>query len=342
MKLMPNGQYGIATPLGDIVNIDIDDEAKPILALGGRLLLYTSDSNNGLGGTDMFSASLSSPHEWSGISEPVNLGIPLNTPDDDEGVTYFSEYTGLAYLHRTNPCNGDKDLFAFQLGPGVFPPNAMRLAGLVIDENGDPIGGGFMEFTPDYQLKVHAETITAEGTYNYTVADSTAVVRLFPEIPGYYSERDTTHFLANITKGQILRDTFQLTSFDYIRRNFRLVNSTFVNGTAQFDQPAKAYPELNRLAKIAVRMGAEIQLNGHTDAVGTEAENLRLSIDRAKSVEQFLVSRCGFDPDKIHLAGYGATQPRCKENTETCRNLNRRIEVIFKMPVLPGQPRINN
>lgn len=339
MKLMPDGQYGVAKPLGDKINKKVDDEAQPIMALGGRLLLYTSDSNDGLGGTDVFGASLPRPNEWANIGEPINLGIPLNTPDDEDGITYFSEYTGLAYLHRTDPCSGDKDIYAYQLASGVFPPNAMRLAGLVIDENGDPVGGGFMEFTPDYQLNVHSEQITPEGTYNYTVADSTEVVRLFPEVPGYYSERDTTHFLANITKGQILRDTFRLTSFDYIRRNFRLVNSTFINGTAQFDQPQKAYPELNRLAKIAVRMGAEIQLNGHTDNRGTTAENLKLSIARAESVKAFLVSRCGFDPDKIHLKGFGATQPRCEENTADCQNLNRRIEVEFKMPDLPGGAR---
>ena len=336
-RLGSDGKYGNAIPLSEVVNLPRSSEGNPGMALGGRLLFFTSDRLDGLGGKDMYSVKLTKPRDWETMAEPLNLGLQLNTVYEDHGLTYFSEYTGMAYFHRTRECSDDMDIWRLKLGAEVFPENAMRLAGLVVDENGKAIGGGFMEFTPDYQLDVHSQPISSKGTYTYTVPDSTEVVRLFPEIPGYYSERDTTHFLANVAKGEIIRDTFVLTSFDYIRRNYRLVHSTFFNGTAQFDNPNKAYPELTRLARIATRMGAELHLEGHTDGSGLESGNQELSLQRARSVKQFLVEKCGFGPDKIFVYGYGESRPICSNDTEEGRRCNRRVEVVFKMPVLEGK-----
>lgn len=334
-KLLPNGLYGGAVLLDEHINLPDASEGNPFMALGGRLFLFTSDRPGGLGSKDMYSVNLSIPWDWSTAGNPVNLGLPVNTIYADNGLTYFSEYTGDAYFHRSDRCAGSMDIYRVSPGAEVFPDNAMRLAGLVMDEHGTPIGGGFMEFTPNYQLSVHAQSISPNGTYSYTVADSTEVVRLFPEIPGYYSERDTTHFLAKVAKGEIIRDTFRLTSFDYIRRNYKLVHSTFYNGIAQFDNPDKAYPELTRLAKIATRMGAELELTGHTDGTGTEANNDHLSKDRAQSVKLFLVEKCGFDPDRIKVFGFGSSRPICDNNTEEGRRCNRRVEIVFRMPELP-------
>ncbi len=337
-RMGPDGRYGNATPLGGKVNLPDDHEGNPMMALGGRLLFFTSDRIEGLGSKDMYSVSLKKPRDWASMDSILNLGLQLNTIFTDEGISYFSEYTGRAYFHRPGPCLEDMDIWQVNLDAEVFPENAMRLAGLVVDENGAPIGGGFMEITPDYQLDVHARPISDKGAYTFTVPDSTAVVRLFPEVPGYYSERDTTHFLANVGRGEIIRDTFVLTSFDYIRKNYRLVHSTFFTGTADFDNPDKAYPELTRLAKIATRMGAELHLSGHTDGSGLESGNKQLSFHRAGSVKQFLVEKCGFDPGKIFVYGYGESRPICSNDTEEGRRCNRRVEVVFKMPVLEGEP----
>jgi outer membrane protein OmpA-like peptidoglycan-associated protein len=212
----------------------------------------------------------------------------------------------------------------------------MRLAGLVLDENRQPIGGGFMEFTTDYNLRVHSQAIAANGTYTYTPPNETEVVRLFPEIAGYYSEQDAVHFLADVPKGEIIRDTFILLSFEHIRQHFKLRHSTFVNGTATFDNPGLAFPELTRLAKIAVRMGAELDLVGHTDSTGTEGANQQLALNRAQSVKAFLVEKCGLEPAKIRAIGFGPTRPLCPNDTEEGRRCNRRVEVVFRMPDLPS------
>ena len=338
-KKRPDGRFGSVMKLDSLVNYPQYTEGEPIMALGDRQFFYTSDNFEGLGEEDIYSAVLTKPGDWKSMEAPLNLGFPLNTIYSDQGLSYFSEYTGMAYFHRPEFCTDNLDIWQIKLGPTIFPENAMRLAGLVVDQYGKPIGGGkgFVEFTPDYQLNVHAQRISKIGTYTYTVKDSTEVVRLFPEVPGYYSERDTTHFLTNVGKGEIIRDTFILTSFDYIRRNFKLKYSTFFNKGAQFNNPDKAYPELTRLAKIATRMGAELELMGHTDNVGSELENLQLSRDRAEAVKQFLVKKCGFESRRIQVSGYGETRPICDNDTEEGRRCNRRVEVVFKMPDLPSK-----
>ncbi|MCH2084667.1 MAG: OmpA family protein [Saprospiraceae bacterium] len=80
----------------------------------------------------------------------------------------------------------------------------------------------------------------------------------------------------------------------------------------------------------------EIELGAHTDARGTEAYNLRLSLKRAESAKQFMVER-GIAANRIKAFGYGEAYPRnrCREGidcTEVEHQYNRRTEVrILKM-----------
>lgn len=74
----------------------------------------------------------------------------------------------------------------------------------------------------------------------------------------------------------------------------------------------KAYPETN----------AEIE--GHTDNVGSDAYNLKLSQKRAESVMKHLVSK-GIDPSRMKAVGYGETRPVADNNTKEGRDRNRRV-----------------
>lgn len=328
------GKFLLAQNAGDQVNTLLFSERSPVMALNGRMLFFNSDrEREGLGNTDAYSVSLTNPNDFSEVSEPVNLGLRVNTVFDDAGISYFSEYEGRAYFSRYNRCEEDRNLFSYQLESEFFP-DVLRLAGVVIDENGNKVNKGFVEVTANYDLGAHSQPISKGGTYSYTVEANTRVARLFIEVPGFFSEKDTTHFLDDAEPGEIIRDTFRVTSFDHIRRDFRLVNTTFLNGTATFDRPALAYPELTRLAKIAVRMGAELQIEGHTDDQGSAEANQQLSENRAASVKAFLVEKCGLPPGIITVKGYGATVPKASNETEEGRLENRRVEVKFRMPEL--------
>jgi outer membrane protein OmpA-like peptidoglycan-associated protein len=62
-----------------------------------------------------------------------------------------------------------------------------------------------------------------------------------------------------------------------------------------------------------------IQVEGHTDQVGSEAYNQKLSEQRAEAVRNALVQR-GIDPIRIRSVGYGESQPISSNNA-----LNRRV-----------------
>jgi outer membrane protein OmpA-like peptidoglycan-associated protein len=70
-----------------------------------------------------------------------------------------------------------------------------------------------------------------------------------------------------------------------------------------------------------------VRIEGHTDSVGSDALNQRLSEQRAAAVRDALVAR-GVDTRRIQTVGYGATRPIASNDTSGGRQQNRRIEVV--------------
>ena len=68
-----------------------------------------------------------------------------------------------------------------------------------------------------------------------------------------------------------------------------------------------------------------LKLAGHTDNIGSDENNLRLSKDRAESVKAYLVSK-GANPSRIEATGYGESQPIASNKTAEGRQKNRRVE----------------
>ena len=72
-------------------------------------------------------------------------------------------------------------------------------------------------------------------------------------------------------------------------------------------------------------------LEGHTDNVGTEAYNLRLSKRRAVSVQKALIQR-GIDASRLSVRAYGESRPAVSNATPEGRAKNRRVEVVIVHP----------
>jgi len=68
---------------------------------------------------------------------------------------------------------------------------------------------------------------------------------------------------------------------------------------------------------------------GHTDSIGTEAYNQKLSERRAAAVKEYLVSK-GIPSAKITTIGKGKTQPVATNKTKEGRQKNRRVDIEFK------------
>jgi outer membrane protein OmpA-like peptidoglycan-associated protein len=73
---------------------------------------------------------------------------------------------------------------------------------------------------------------------------------------------------------------------------------------------------------------SHIKIEGHTDAVGSEAYNQTLSEQRAASVKEYLVQQFHIDPTRLTVKGLGKSKPITTNDTEAGRSKNRRVEVV--------------
>lgn len=84
---------------------------------------------------------------------------------------------------------------------------------------------------------------------------------------------------------------------------------------------------VNALVGIKARPGWLIVVTGHTDATGSEEQNLRLSRDRAASVRDWMQRMGGIPGSCFAVQGFGARQPIASNDTEQGRRANRRVDI---------------
>lgn len=72
----------------------------------------------------------------------------------------------------------------------------------------------------------------------------------------------------------------------------------------------------------------EVEISGHTDNIGTENHNLRLSTQRAEAVAQYIVNK-GISTKRTGFEGFGSSRPIASNDTEEGRRKNRRVEILI-------------
>ncbi|HQY11828.1 MAG TPA: OmpA family protein [Ferruginibacter sp.] len=108
-------------------------------------------------------------------------------------------------------------------------------------------------------------------------------------------------------------------------KSFVLEDCNFETGKA--DLLPEAFPVLDELVSYLVRKEDErIEIQGHTDNVGTAKSNQVLSEARANTVRNYLIAK-GIDPNRLTAKGYGFTVPVADNKTAEGRAQNRRTEV---------------
>ena len=108
-------------------------------------------------------------------------------------------------------------------------------------------------------------------------------------------------------------------------KNFILRGVKFEFDSDRLTEPAKLI--LNEVAEtLAAYPDVNVDLEGHTDSVGTDAYNLGLSERRANAVKTYLAGR-GIAGKRMNPVGYGESRPIADNNTEEGREENRRVEL---------------
>jgi len=114
-----------------------------------------------------------------------------------------------------------------------------------------------------------------------------------------------------------------------------LFEVTFTDESVHFDFDVS---NLSGEAKVALDYFAErvkaenknvyIEIQGHTDSVGTDAYNLRLGMARAKAAKTYLYTQHGIPLHRMSIFSYGESKPVVENDTPQNRAINRRITIV--------------
>ena len=123
------------------------------------------------------------------------------------------------------------------------------------------------------------------------------------------------------------QDNFKIVTYEEMKEQQTSVriNNIFFDFNKSELKP-ESFLELDRLFKfLNDNPEIKVEISGHTDNVGSDEYNLKLSEARANSVKDYLVSK-GINSNRINAMGYGKSKPVATNDTDEGRQLNRRVE----------------
>ncbi|MBD3637383.1 MAG: PD40 domain-containing protein [Crocinitomicaceae bacterium] len=110
LKILPDGSWSKAFNLGPPINTEYDEDA-PFLGADSKTMYFSSNGPGSMGGFDIFISQMDESETWS---EPVNMGYPLNSYDDD--IFYTTTADGRTGFYSSDKIDGqgDKDIYIVQ------------------------------------------------------------------------------------------------------------------------------------------------------------------------------------------------------------------------------------
>lgn len=111
-----------------------------------------------------------------------------------------------------------------------------------------------------------------------------------------------------------------------VENNYFVSAKPVLFATASAEVDGEGMKVLQCIVDAAKGTLSDLDVAGYTDSVGSAAANKRLSKRRAENVFSILVEK-GFDKEKLHVIGFGMTDPAASNKTEESRALNRRVEI---------------
>lgn len=323
-KLDSTNAWGKATNLGTPVNTP-EDDLSPFIHANGRTLFFSSEGHVGMGGLDLYFTE-NQGNRWK---KPENLGYPLNTFEDQ--VALFITADGKKAYYSLERSQDDKyrraKIVAIDVPESLqakFKPTSF-LKGTVYDaqtkqklqadielialKNNEIFG----KISSDAQTGTYTTVLTSGGTYGVFVSKK-----------GYFFKSLNFDFTDKIGSDKILD-----IALEPIKKEAKEILNNIFFETAKWDLKPESTIELDKLvALLKANPTLPLEISGHTDDVGKDADNLLLSQKRAKAVVDYLAQK-GVNILKIKAEGYGKTLPYLPNISDENRKLNRRIEVKF-------------
>ena len=320
-KLTDKG-WGEPENLGPNINTAYNEQS-PFIHPDDSTLYFGSNGWPGLGNKDLFVSRLGKDGKWQ---KPENLGYPINTNGDENGLT-LTAYGNYAFFASDNLNGyGGYDIYTFELPANLRPHIVTYVKGNVYDaKTKDPLEA------------------------------AVEIIDLQSNLPVYqdYSNKDEGDFLATITSGKNYGLNISKSGYLFYSENFSLIgykeqkpfhikallspievgNKVILKNiffdTNKFDIRDESKAELSKLIEfLNVNPTVHIEISGHTDNVGADQFNQTLSENRAKSVYEYLVTN-GIAATRLVYKGYGKTQPIAPNTTDEEKAKNRRTEFMI-------------
>ena len=301
--------------LGSEVNTE-GDEKSPFLHADGRILFFSSDGHPGMGGFDVLYADLTlNPR-------PINLGFPINTDQDELGFGVHANEP-LGYFSKRSEASGF-DMMRFGLPSTAAGRQVAFVRGAV--EGDLPQEGRSTQIRIENLKSKTSQSVLVDAfsrTFTAVIAREDLAVSVLsldhPDL-GYTSirlevEHDQEPVPALIARKAIAGEEFALRSILFSSASAQLSSEDQL-ALIGFAGYLKSHPSFN------------VEIQGHTDNVGSERTNQILSQQRAQSVRNALIE-LGLDPKLISAKGYGSSKPVGSNQSSEGRSLNRRTAFVI-------------
>jgi outer membrane protein OmpA-like peptidoglycan-associated protein len=306
--------------LGNIINTT-GDEVSPFIFENKQIFYFASDGHPGLGGMDLFSAEID---QLGNTSNLKNLGYPINTNYDDDGLT-LNHICDTTYFTSARQTEKGMEIFAFNLDRGLATSPVAYVKVKVSDAKTKKAlqTEVKMEFQPFKNNRFQTQETDGKGetmfclqlnrNYAFTVS-----------APGYmYLSKFLNESKVNsIENPQVLNIELQPIE---IGAEVQLYNIYYE--TDSFRILPQSESELQNLVTFMKNNSKmKIEIQGHTDSSGNAEANRILSERRAKSVVDYLVKN-GITLNRLKSGGYGDKIPIASNETPEGRMLNRRTTI---------------
>lgn len=327
-------QWSAPVNLGDSINTPANDQC-PFIHPDGQTLYFCSEGLPGMGGIDLYFARKNAHGEWQ---TPTNLGYPINTAAN-EGTLVVSLDGKTAYFATDKIANATRenmniDIYRFDLYPEAQPQAVSYIEMSIVDSR--------TKYPISASVNIHA--IDDNNTFWESSTDKTGKTllclpagkdyALHIEKEGYLFHSE--HFALTDTK--TIQTAYELkialspipekaVADIPTKTSIRLNNIFFDSGSA--DLLPQSNNEIQRIVKLLQQQTQlNIRIDGHTDNVGNEANNLALSEQRAKAVYNALIEK-GIKENRLSFKGFGESQPIAPNDTSMGKQKNRRTEMTI-------------
>lgn len=343
-----NGEWGQAKNLGPAINTKYAEEAV-FVHPDGMTMYFSSKGHNSMGGYDIFKTTLKDG-QWQ---SPENLGYPINGPDDDVFFVVSGSGNRAYFASAKTGGYGEKDLYRITfLGPEKAP--ILNTQDQLISVIANPVNS--LKAEPQLSLKSSKLTllrgaITDAGNGKALECSVDLINNEKDQVLATFKSNSSTgKYLVTLPSGFnygiavrkegymfhsenfIIPDTLSFREFnlDIKLKPIEVGNSVVLkNIFFDFDKSSIRPESMNELSRLVKLLNdnpkVKVEISSHTDNLGSDEYNQKLSEARSKAVTDFLVSK-GIIANRILPKGYGESNPIDKNDTETGRQNNRRTE----------------